>query len=52
MIATHLRIKSPEGTTVTACGLAGYPRLAAYDPRDVDCANCKKTKRYRKATGK
>lgn len=44
---THYRYSNMN---VSACGLVGAP--AAYDPRDVDCLRCMKTRIYRKAVGK
>lgn len=44
---THFR---PTNLNLTACGLVGA--YSAFDPRDVDCLRCMKTKGYRKAIGK
>lgn len=41
----HLRLYDRK---VTACGLVGEYE-SAYDPRDVECLNCRKTKAYYKA---
>lgn len=50
---THYRI-GLSSTNQTACGLVGASRMAraAYDPRDVDCINCRNTRRWRTAMGK
>lgn len=40
----------PGQDNITACGLVGT-EYAAYDPRDVDCLNCRKTAAYRRAIG-
>jgi len=44
---THLRVKSGGEWTHSACGLSARVLDAAYDPRDVDCARCMKTKEYK-----
>ena len=38
---THYR---PSQDNITACGLVG----TEYDPRDVDCINCRKTAAYQR----
>lgn len=49
---THLKVAGttgPDGNRIywTACGLIGTPTHgAAFDPRDVDCLNCRKTRQF------
>ena len=52
---THRKIplKSPADGKIlmhyTACGLIGRPaHMGAFDPRDVDCINCRSTELMRK----
>lgn len=52
MNRVHLKVTGlpggPPGISWTACGLIGTPaHVAAVDPRDVDCLNCKRTFEYR-----
>ena len=42
---THFR---PGKHPLTACGLVGSYDMA-YDPRDVDCLRCRRTKAWKKA---
>lgn len=58
MKVIHFRIvvrskggKEERGLLRTACGRYGTGHLAAYDPRDVDCFSCKKTKKYKISKG-
>lgn len=54
---THLKVGPPtdrwlkygqDRVSWTACGLIGTPSHgAAYDPREVDCENCRRTRAYR-----
>jgi len=48
---THLKVTGPgPGPKVswTACGLIGTAaHVAAWDPRDVDCINCRRTVEWR-----
>jgi hypothetical protein len=50
---THLKvpIKDEDGKVLmyyTACGLVGSAtHTGAYDPRDVDCLNCRRTKEFK-----
>ena len=45
---THLRIdKGQADFTYSACGLAARVLDAGYDPRDVDCLRCRKTKEWK-----
>jgi len=43
----HFQTKKQE----TACGLVGVVHTSAWDPRDVECERCKKTKAYRATMG-
>jgi hypothetical protein len=58
MQALHYRIavrgkdgKEEKGCLKTACGRHGTAHFASYDPRDIDCLVCRKTKRYKKSMG-
>ena len=50
----HLKvpIKDEDGKVLiyhTACGLIGTPcHTGAYDPRDVDCLNCRRTEEWKR----
>jgi len=41
----------PGQDGITACGLVGA-EYAAFDPRDVECLNCRKTAAYRRVMGR
>lgn len=44
----HLQVKS-VARAYTACWLIGGDHLTAWDPRDVECERCKKTRAYKEA---
>ena len=49
---THLKEGTKEHVSWTACGLIGTPSHgAAWDPRDVDCLNCIRTREYKERLG-
>lgn len=56
---THLEVKYDTpghytgSVSWTACGLVGTPTHdAAWDPRDVDCLNCRRTREFKQRMGK
>lgn len=52
---THLKVAGTAGPTGqrvfwTACGLIGTPTHgAAFDPHDVDCLSCRRTRAFKYA---
>jgi len=59
MQALHYRIiikgkdgKEEKRCLSTACGRYGIAHYASYDPRDINCLLCKKTKKYKKSMGR